>query len=237
MKTLWTMLSVMAVAHLLALLGVAGWLWGTGRVDAGAVERVRQVLRESPEDREARRAERTQRAEGVAEASLPTPASSADAIAIRLQQDEAQQQRLERMRHEARTVAAMVAREMRTLDQRWSELEAEREAFESMRDRIVALNGDEQFRKALSVLAGLKPADAKTALMELIGGGAGAAAPIDGWGDGKSQAVAYLDAMPSRTRSKVMAEFVADDPALAADLLERLRTHGIVAHASGGVGP
>ncbi|MCZ7632613.1 MAG: hypothetical protein M5U20_03910 [Phycisphaerales bacterium] len=43
--------------------------------------------------------------------------------------------------------------------------------------------------------------------------------------------------MPSRTRSKVMAEFVADDPALAADLLERLRTHGIVAQASGGAGP
>lgn len=234
MRTAWTIFSVVAAAHLLALLGVAGWLWGTGRVDAATVERVRQVLREPPEDRDARKAERSQ---GVAETSLPTPASSADAIVIRLQQDEAQQQRLERMRNEARTVAAMVARELRTLDQRRAELDAERGAFESMRDRIVALEGDEQFRKALSVLAGLKPADAKTALMELIGGGVGDAAPINGWGDGRSQAVAYLDAMPSRTRSKVMAEFVADDPALAADLLERLRTHGIIAQASGGAGP
>lgn len=234
MRTLWTILSVMAVAHLLALLGVAGWLWGTGRADAATIERVRQVLRDPPEDRDART---TERAQSVEETSLPMPASSADAIALRLQQDEAQQQRLERMRNEARTVSAMVAREMRTLDQRRAELDAERDAFESMRDRIVALEGDEQFRKALSVLAGLKPADAKATLMELIGGQAGAAAPINGWGDGRSQAVAYLDAMPSRTRSKVMAEFVADDPALAADLLERLRTHGIVAQASGGAGP
>ncbi|HRQ72130.1 MAG TPA: hypothetical protein PLU35_03790 [Phycisphaerales bacterium] len=234
MRTAWTIFSVVVAAHLLALLGVAGWLWGTGRVDAATVERVRQVLRDPPEDRDARKAERSQ---GVAETSLPTPASSADAIVIRLQQDEAQQQRLERMRNEARTVAAMVARELRMLDQRRAELDAERGAFESMRDRIVALEGDEQFRKALSVLAGLKPADAKTALMELIGGGVGAATPINGWGDGRSQAVAYLDAMPSRTRSKVMAEFVADDPALAADLLERLRTHGIIAQASGGAGP
>ncbi|MCW5775126.1 MAG: hypothetical protein KIS87_01595 [Phycisphaeraceae bacterium] len=234
MRTAWTILSVMAVAHLFALLGVAGWLWRSGRVDAATIERVRQVLRELPEERDARRAERSQ---GVTEASLPVPASSADAIALRFQDDEAQRQRLERMRNEARTVAAMVAREMRMLDQRRAELDAEREAFESMRDRIVALEGDEQFRKALSVLAGLKPADAKAALMELIGGGGGGAAPINGWGDGKSQAVAYLDAMPARTRSKVMAEFVADDPALAADLLERLRTHGIIARASGGTGP
>lgn len=234
MKTLWTVISVMAVAHLLALLGVAGWLWSSGRIDGATLERVRQVLREPPEDRDARRAERTQ---GVAEASLPPPASSADAIAIRLQQDETQRLRLERMRTEARIVAAMVARELQTLDRRRAELDAERAAFESMRERVVALNGDEQFRKALSVLAGLKPADAKTALVELMGGGAGAAAPIKGWGDGKSQAVAYLDAMPARTRSKVMAEFVADDPALAADLLERLRTYGIIAQASGGVGP
>lgn len=234
MRTAWTILSVMAVAHLIALLGVAAWLWSTGRTDAATVERVRQVLREPPEERDARRAERAQ---AVAETSPPIPASSADAIALRLHDDEAQRQRLERMRNEARTVAAMVAREMRTLEQRRVELDAEREAFESMRDRIVALEGDEQFRKALSVLAGLKPADAKAALMELIGGEAGAATPINGWGDGKSQAVAYLDAMPSRTRSKVMAEFVADDPALAADLLERLRTHGIVAQASGGAGP
>ncbi|MCZ7632612.1 MAG: hypothetical protein M5U20_03905 [Phycisphaerales bacterium] len=160
MRTAWTILSVMAVAHLIALLGVAAWLWSTGRADAATVERVRQVLREPPEERDARRAERAQ---AVAETSPPIPASSADAIALRLHDDEAQRQRLERMRNEARTVAAMVAREMRTLEQRRVELDAEREAFESMRDRIVALEGDEQFRKALSVLAGLKPADAKAA--------------------------------------------------------------------------
>lgn len=44
--------------------------------------------------------------------------------------------------------------------------------------------------------------------------------------EGKAQVIAYLNAMQDRVRTKIMDEFLKDDPALAAELLEGLRTIG-----------
>ena len=38
MKTLWNIVSFMAVVHLLALLMFVGWLWRTERLDRGRVD-------------------------------------------------------------------------------------------------------------------------------------------------------------------------------------------------------
>ena len=42
------------------------------------------------------------------------------------------------------------------------------------------------------------------------------------------QVIAYLTKMDETKRSKIIAEFVKDEPAVAADLLERMRTRGFV---------
>ncbi|MDX2146074.1 MAG: hypothetical protein SFZ23_01025 [Planctomycetota bacterium] len=72
----------------------------------------------------------------------------------------------------------------------------------------------------LSVTSPAQPApavDAKRAAMERV--------------------VTYLNAMQERPRNKLMAEFVRADPALAGQLLERLRTHGTLVAAAGGGTP
>jgi hypothetical protein len=67
-------------------------------------------------------------------------------------------------------------------------------------------------------------------LMQLMrpSGGTG---PVDN--TGTDQVVAYLNAMEDRTRTKIITEFQKQDPALAAELLERLRTRATLAAGSG----
>jgi len=60
-------------------------------------------------------------------------------------------------------------------------------------------------------------------------GGAGRTAGIPVMTGGPEPVVAYLNALQERARNKIMAEITANDPALAADLLERLRTRGQIA--------
>jgi len=84
---------------------------------------------------------------------------------------------------------------------------------------VAETEGNAQFKKALATLEGLKPDKAKAALQELING-----KQVD-------QAVAYLNAMQERMRTKVIDEFITADPKVATDLLERLRTRGMIARA------
>jgi hypothetical protein len=73
-----------------------------------------------------------------------------------------------------------------------------------------------QQRKVLSTLEALKPAQAKQTLQQLI----------DAGDSGRFQALGYLDQMDEGVRAKIMGEFVKEDPKLAAELLEELRTRG-----------
>jgi hypothetical protein len=81
-------------------------------------------------------------------------------------------------------------------------------------------DGNKQFLVALATLEGQKPKDAKQVLKALLD-----VRETD-------QVVAYLAKMEEGKRSKVIAEFVKDSPAMAADLLERLRTRGVVVPAA-----
>ena len=102
------------------------------------------------------------------------------------------------------------------LDEDIEEFIAERDSFNAMRKRIADIEGDEQFQKALTLYQSLQPKDAANTLKELYERG-----DIE-------QVVAYLNAMESRKASKIVAQF---EPPVAADLLERLRTRGLVAAA------
>jgi hypothetical protein len=85
---------------------------------------------------------------------------------------------------------------------------------------VAQTEGNAQFRKALATLEGLKPDKVKLTLQQLLDQGEA------------DQVVAYLNAMQERTRTKVLDEFIKSDPKVATDLLERLRTRGLIARAS-----
>lgn len=223
MKSLWTALAVLAVANLLALLGVAGWLGATGRVDVQRLRDVRAlfsktVAAERAEEAAAKAAEEAEIKLAAEKAKEGTPPVRAEEqLAIRIRESSADQVRLEGVRRDVQVLRDTLERERLALDEERTRFAADRKAWDDMRRQITQQEQDEQFKKTLTTLEGLKPDKSKQTLDQLIRAG------------NKDQVVAYLNAMQDRTRTKVVDEFIKTDPKLASDLLERLRTRGQIA--------
>lgn len=225
MRTLWTILSVLAVANLLALGAFVAWLGGTDRLDLSRVRDMREMFsvtltqqREDDAKAKAQEEEELRAAKEKARMEQP-PVTAADTLEIKLEQSKADIERLEAVRREVRILQETLRRERQALDEDRAALKKEREEFDRARAVVAETEGNAQFRKALATYEGLKPDQAKAALQELI--------------DRKEvdQVVAYLNAMQERTRVKVISEFIEADPKVATDLLERLRMRGLLASA------
>ncbi len=252
MRSLWNGLCILALANLLAIGGIAAWLLGTGRLDKARMTRLREVLSVTVADETAQIEEAsaqveqaTQQAE-LAARELEAPLSAAEQLHVRLDLSEVDHQRIERLRQETADLTVAVDRDQQRLAEERREFAAEKDAFDRMRAELAAVEGSAQFRKAVGTLQGLKPQDAVAILMEILripggtaesiavvggstSGGAGRTAGIPVMTGGPEPVVAYLNALQERARNKIMAEITANDPALAADLLERLRTRGQIA--------
>ena len=242
MKRLVTAFAALAVVNLLGILGAVGWLAATQRLRGARVDAIRAILHE-PVPVEAARLEAEQQAavaeQPVVEEPLPEtpPLGAEQLVSMRQEIGQAAEFRLQKMDRESATLSLTTKIELQRLDDQRAKFVRERDAFNAMRDQIAAVKGDEQFQAALSVLTTVKPDKAKAMLQEIIDGRAGEVGLADTAGmTGLDRAVAYLDEMDEMVRGKVMAEFVDDSPTLAAELLERLRTFGLMADASGGTG-
>lgn len=217
-RGLWTILSVLAIANLLALLAFVGWLVSSERLDLDRFNELRETLSETIPAREARLEEeardaRLEAAEAEEERrALIPPLTAADKLRNNAIAEEVDRQRLERLSREVRDLRRTIDRERSQLDERVELFEAEKADFERMRNRIREIEGEDQFRKAVTNLQAQRPEKARDILQALIDGG-----EVD-------QAVAYLNAMGDRQAAKIIGAF--EDAALAADLLERLRTRG-----------
>jgi hypothetical protein len=263
MKGILTGLCVLAIANLLAIGGFVGWLKFTDRLDADRVRKIREVLAPTIADEKAKAAEEAAKAEvdkkvAIEKAKHARPPLTAEQqLTVRLQASEAEQQRTARLRSEAEALQAGLIQERQKIEAAADAYKKQKADFERTQKETQELVGSAQFKKAVSVLAGLKASEAKAALMPIMSGqaltveppapkpgnapvlqtnGSGAitppAAPTTGRNEkGMLQTVAYLDALDERLRNKIMAEFVKDDPTLAAVLLERLRTHGVLTRA------
>jgi hypothetical protein len=223
MRTAWIVVSTLAIANLLALGGFIGWLGMTHRLSRGRVDAVKHVFVKTIAAEELERTEaQTQLAAEEAEAArakrmaIP-PVSAAEKIAVQMAAEKTDFQNTLRREGEMKTLRDSLQRESERL-QVWQDALQKRElAFKAERKKIVDIEGGEQFKKALATIEVLKPKDAQSLMSTLAK-------------DGKiDEVVAYLNAMEERSRGKVMAEFNKVDPKLAADLLERLRTRGMLA--------
>ncbi|MGD9692778.1 MAG: hypothetical protein AB7G17_05740 [Phycisphaerales bacterium] len=224
MRTIWTILSVVAVANLLGFGAFLGWLGATGRLNGERVGEIREMLRETVAEQKAREQKEAEAAEAARLAAeeearkKEAPLSASESLQIAGQSDELRRQALERMRRESEDLRRTLSRERDEVDKALARLGEERAAFDEMRKRIAEQEGSEQFEKALRLYESLKPDQAKAAMQALIDKG-----EIE-------QVVSYLNAMQARSATKVLAEFT--DPMVAADLLERLRTRGLEARSA-----
>jgi len=222
-RGLWTIITVLALANMLAMLGFVGWLVGTGRLDEARFNEIREKLGETVEaeevrlEQEAREAEREAEAAKEEERALIPPITAADRLRNEETASEVDRQRLERLAREVRDLQSTLDRERRQLDGRIETFEDEKAQFEAMRSRIREVEGQDQFQKAVSHLQAQRPGTARDILQAMMAEG------------DTDQAVAYLNAMGGRQAAKIIGAF--EDPAVAADLLERLRTRGTEARA------
>lgn len=234
MRNVWTVASVMAIANLFAIAAFVGWLGASGRLDRERFDDVKRLLGETPPEREARLAAEAAEEEAHREAlerleeqvkTLMTSPMTAEQL-VQLQQEAAMaaDQRMNRAMRELEDLRNLLARERAEADRLGEAIELQRAAFEARIAERDNLLGQEQFRTAVDTLQGLRPPAAKNVLMAIWDG---QAPPPEGHLDGPAIVIEYLRAMEGRQRNKVLAEFEQQDPALAAILLERLRTDGV----------
>lgn len=232
LRTLWNAVAILAIANLLGLLGFTAWLWRGDRLNPDRVERIRTLLAETAADELVRLEEQARlldekSADVLAAQHEAVPAvSTQELLDERMEAVRLDRQRAERLRREVDDLKRTLTRERLAIDRDRESLRIDQARFDALRRKIGEIEGSEQFRNALSVLKGLKPDEAKTLLMQEI-----VDHPETGALDSDSgflRVITYLDALPDRQRTKIMGEFVADDPPLAAQLLEGLRTKGLV---------
>ena len=231
MKTLWTIISVIALANFLALGGVVGWLFTSGRLDTQRIENIRDMFAETVGERDARMALEKAEAESLVlvsdEANGAGHALVGGSVNRLLLQEEifegsfAKYQLLQR---QVDDLASVLNEREITLKKWEQDLTAREDRFTRKRQELADLEGSEQFRKTVSTYENVKAAVAKSMMMTLL-----EAAPGRSAEEGTDLVVAYLNAMSGRKRTKIIAEFQETNPQLAATLLERLRTRGLLA--------
>jgi hypothetical protein len=218
-KTLWNMLSFLAMVNLLALLMLVAWLWRTGRLDRDRLHAVRDMLTPTVEEVRAAEEERLAMEEQTLQERLEADrrATARPASAARIRQisrvDEQERLAMQRLADERQLVLGQINEQMSELEQRRSTLDSDREQRAGVADAERRQQEAEQLQKAVGTLQAIPPRLARDMLIELVGRGR------------TDQAVAYLDAMQPRSRARVIKE-LKDRPDLAADLLEELRTIG-----------
>jgi len=229
MRTLWNVVSVMAVANLIALLVFVGWLWRSDRLDLDRIHRLRDAFATtiSAEETAAQQTkseieeEDRQAVLDALRADPPLPSSAQ--IARTSGQGDRASQAMRRVQDQTELHRA-------ELDRRFTDLETKEAAF-AEREQVweegiaddAARRADEQFQKTVKLYEQLAGKTAKRMLLELVRQQNG---DLD-------QAVAYLDAMTLRAATKTLKELKTEpENELATRLLERVRTFGTDAEAA-----
>lgn len=223
MKSLWTVICVLALANLIAMAGFVGWLGATDRLGWARLRQVREVLAPTNADlalkaeEEKKQEEKIKVEEAEKKRMAGPPESATERIDRNQSEDDAKAQAKLRMQREQEDLGRTLQLERTTLDAQRADLAAERKKFEDARATFEEQTRSEQFKQALATLESQKPKDAFGVLKSMIDG------------QKREQALAYLAAMGDRARSKVVAEFIKADEKLAANLLEQLRQRGVTA--------
>ena len=221
MKTVWNILSFLAVVHLLALAMFVAWLWHSDRLDGDRVQQVREMfsmtipnariaVKQAQVRTEAELEQRRDQAFGE-----DPPFSSAATIKIGSQVTRHTDQEIRRLEDSKKRQLAQLAEAQRVSEEREAESKARVEAWEKAVAADKKRQEDEQFAKAVKLLESQQPKQGKMIIVELVGTGK------------MDQAVAYINAMDDRKRGKLLGAFKTPvEQKLATELLEQLRTFG-----------
>lgn len=226
-KSLWSAVSIVAIANLLAILGFVGFLAATDRLDRARLNRIRDILAVTISDEQA--AAQAQQEAAEQEAARAKREAETDVANAGVESREAQfrsiaqtqDEILRRARRDLQAIEQLIALRLAEVERREVELAAREAAVAQAIERDAALARDEQFRKTVTLLSGLKAEDLKAKIDVYLS---------DGLYD---FVVDLLVALPARSASKLLSLYAGEsENRLAAELLLRLRERGTGADAS-----
>lgn len=215
------MVSLLVLGNIAGIVGLIVWLGMSDRLSVDRMEDVREVFSATIAEERAEsarlEAEEAERERRLLELGKPgTAPVDADAVMrILAERDETERDRYEREEASIRVLREALVNERQALQREQETFDAQVAAFEARRRELAEREGSAQFQKALKIYSLSKPEESRDMLLTLIGQG-----EID-------QVVSYLNAMKSDISQRIVSSFVEVDAALAADLLERLREHGL----------
>lgn len=220
MRSVWIALSTLALANLMAIAVLVLWLNGSGRLNAERVETVRRMFAVTvAQERQAKAAEKAaadQVAKDQAEEARQKrpPITAEQRLEIIREYEETQRQKTDRLRRETADLLNQLDLRRADFENERAAFIRERDAYQKVQGELAAAQSNEQFSKALRLYESVKAPEAAAMMQTLLSAGK------------KSEVVAYLNQMQARTAARVISEFQKQDPALAAGLLESLRTLG-----------
>lgn len=229
MKSMKRAILIILVLNLIAMLAGIGWLFSSGRVNKDRVLEMTKIFGE-PVEVEQARLKAEEQAAAAEEATKPRPIpddalNSDERNLIRVEMTQVDIARLDRMKREVEDLQSILRQERAGLNDEREQFEQQKADFAAMRDRLMALEGGKQFKKALSTLVTMDAQDAMKVLSSLLGLENNLADPREAKYD---EVVSYLSAMDERARTAILTEFLNNgQEQLAADLLESVRLRGL----------
>ncbi len=220
-KSLFSALSIIAIAHLVALAGFITFLGASDRLSRERLEQIRGILAvtvtaQQEQAEQAKQAEQQAAEQAQQEAQTDVANAGVESRNERFRTiEQAQQEIVSRAQRDVEAINQLIELRLAEVERREAELaRREQEVLDAIeRDRTLAK--DEQFQKTVTLLAGLKPDDLK--------------AKVDVYlADERYEFVVdLLEALPARTASKLLALYADQtDNRLAANLLLRLKDRG-----------
>jgi len=223
-KTLWNVMGVLLLVHVLAGAALVGWLGMDGRLSRDRVQRAVEIFRLTLEEEQRQLEEEAALAKEMEEkiehmAWLQQvsagPQTMLDRLEAAQQTDEVTGVVYDRMKREIHDFQTLFANTEALLAAERAAIEAQRAALQEELERAAALRESEDFRQAKDLYEQLKPRQAKQMFQELMAQ------------DKVEEVVDYLAAMPVRKAAAIIGEF--KDPQEIPQgtmLLERLRQRG-----------
>jgi hypothetical protein len=234
MRTLATVVVIILLVHALALLGFAGWLWGSGRLNSDRIRRTVAVFQTTTAQelvaKQKDKDQAQQQAAAAAEAArqerlsggTTPPQARVDATQREQQWSDLTAQRWAREREDLQRQLKLA---QDRVGQERAALTAERQAFDQALAAEKNQRDERDFQKALDLYQQLSPRQVKAIYVTLL------------QQNGTPQVVEYLAALPPRKSAAILAEFKTPAEVVqAAGLMQMLRDRGAASLAAGSGG-
>lgn len=211
---IFNLLAVVSIATLLALGGMAGFLFGSGRLTQPRIDKIAAVLR-GELDADAAEPETAATTQTVDADGGVRRRRSADAIKFARDSDERRTAILERAEADVRAQRDLLNQALQNLVNSQESFDRDKEQWQKRREKLSSEQQDEGFRKELAYV---KKLSAKQAKMHII----------ETWKKHPADAVRIFNALKPREGQRIFDEFkTPEEYRIMHELLEQLRNQDL----------